>query len=193
MTTAPKMELLGGIDPEALCEAYGTPLDAYNAETILEQLKTFHAAFAALPHRILYAAKALSPVEILRLFKEEGTGLDAVSIQELELGLRAKFQPGDSLVTLEKFSARHGRVPCCLRLKPSSGESESSETSARWYEESKFGISTGEIERAAKLVADRNLRVEGLHVHSSSVILDADVFIEAAEDALRGRRRIPLA
>ena len=217
MTTAPKMKLLGGLDPEALCETYGTPLYVYSAETILERLEIFHAAFAALPHRILYAAKALSPVEILRLFKEEGTGLDAVSVQELELGLRAGFQPRDilftpsfpaeadldravelgarinidSLGTLEKFAARHGRVPCCLRLKPSSGESESSETSARWYEESKFGISTGELERAAKLVADGKLRVEGLHVHSSSVILDADVFIEAAKALFEAAGRFP--
>ena len=211
------MRLLGGLDPEALCETYGTPLYVYSAETILDRLEIFHAAFAALPHRILYAAKALSPVEILRLFKEEGTGLDAVSVQELELGLRAGFQPGDilftpsfpaeadldravelgarinidSLGTLEKFGARHGHAPCCLRLKPSSGESESSETSARWYEESKFGISTRELERAAKLVADGKLRVEGLHVHSSSVILDADVFIEAAKALFEAAGRFP--
>ncbi len=217
MTTAPKMKLLGGLDPETLCETYGTPLYVYSAETILERLEIFHAAFAALPHRILYAAKALSPVEILRLFKEEGTGLDAVSVQELELGLRAGFQPRDilftpsfpaeadldravelgarinidSLGTLEKFGARHGHAPCCLRLKPSSGESESSETSARWYEESKFGISTRELERAAKLVADGKLRVEGLHVHSSSVILDADVFIEAAKALFETAGRFP--
>ena len=47
------MKLLGGLDPEALCETYETPLYVYSAETILEQLKIFHAAFAALPHRIL--------------------------------------------------------------------------------------------------------------------------------------------
>lgn len=81
MATAPKMKLLGGLDPETLCETYGTPLYVYSAETILERLEIFHAAFAALPHRILYAAKALSPVEILRLFKEEGTGLDGLELQ----------------------------------------------------------------------------------------------------------------
>ena len=32
------MKLLGGLDPEALCEAYGTPLYVYSAETIIERL-----------------------------------------------------------------------------------------------------------------------------------------------------------
>jgi len=208
------MNFFGGFDPAGLCETYGSPLYVYDAEVILRQLETFRAAFAELPHRILYAAKALSPVEILRLLKEAGAGLDAVSVQEIELGLRAGFVPRDILFTpsfpseadldlavelgarinidnfgaLEKFSGRHDDVPCCLRLKPAV---IAGDNAARWYEESKFGISAEELDRAVKLVEAGDLRVEGLHVHSSSVILDADVFTAAAKTLFKAAERFP--
>ena len=208
------MNFFSGFDPAGLCETYGSPLYVYDAEVILRQLETFRAAFAELPHRILYAAKALSPVEILRLLKEAGAGLDAVSVQEIELGLRAGFVPRDILFTpsfpseadldlavelgarinidnfgaLEKFSGRHDDVPCCLRLKPAV---IAGDNAARWYEESKFGISAEELERAVKLVEAGDLRVEGLHVHSSSVILDADVFTAAAKTLFKAAERFP--
>ena len=208
------MKFFGGFDPETICETYGSPVYVYDAEAILRQLETFRDAFAELPHRILYAAKALSPVEVLRLLKEEGAGLDAVSVQEIELGLRAGFAPRDILFTpsfpseadldlavelgarinidnfgaLEKFSGRHDDVPCCLRLKPAV---IAGDNAARWYEESKFGISAEELERAVKLVEAGDLRVEGLHVHSSSVILDADLFTAAAKALFEAAERFP--
>lgn len=207
MSSEPKTGLPGGLDPEALCETWGTPLYVYDARVMLEQLATFRTAFANLPHRILYAAKALSTLEVLRLFRKEGTGLDAVSVEEIELGLRAGFRPADilftpsfpstgdleraaglgarinidSLSTLEKFSGCHGsNTACCLRLKPWLQTGESSEATERWHADSKFGIAMEELDTACELAHSSNLRVEGLHVHSSSVILDADVFLEAA-------------
>lgn len=214
MNAPPEIKFFSGFDPETICETYGSPVYVYDAAVILRQLETFRAAFAELPHRILYAAKALSPVGVLRLLKEEGAGLDAVSVQEIELGLRAGFAPRDILFTpsfpsdadldlavelgarinidnfgaLEKFSGRHGDVPCCLRLKPAV---IAEDDAARWYEESKFGISAEELERAAKLVEAGDLRVEGLHVHSSSVILDADVFAAAAKALFEAAERFP--
>ena len=208
------MNFFSGFDPADLCETYGSPLYVYDAEVILRQLETFRTAFAELPHRILYAAKALSPVEVLRLLKEAGAGLDAVSVQEIELGLRAGFAPSDILFTpsfpseadldlavelgarinidnfgaLEKFSGRHDDVPCCLRLKPAV---IAGDNAARWYEESKFGISAEELDRAVKLVEAGDLRVEGLHVHSSPVILDADVFTAAAKTLFKAAERFP--
>ncbi len=214
MNAPPEMKFFSGFDPEAICETYGSPVYVYDSEVILRQLEIFRTAFAELPHRVLYAAKALSPVEVLRLLKEEGTGLDAVSVQEIELGLRAGFTPRDILFTpsfpsetdldlavelgarinidnfgaLEKFSRRHGDVPCCLRLKPAV---MAKDDTARWYEESKFGLSMQELEKAAKLVQEGALRVEGLHVHSSSVILDADVFTAAAKALFEAAERFP--
>ena len=214
MNAPPEIKFFSGFDPEAICETYGSPVYVYDSEVILRQLEIFRTAFAELPHRVLYAAKALSPVEVLRLLKEEGTGLDAVSVQEIELGLRAGFTPRDILFTpsfpsetdldlavelgarinidnfgaLEKFSGRHGGVPCCLRLKPAV---MAKDDTARWYEESKFGLSMQELEKAAKLVQEGALRVEGLHVHSSSVILDADVFTAAAKALFEAAERFP--
>ena len=65
------------------------------------------------------------------------------------------------------------------------------DNAARWYEESKFGISAEELERAVKLVEAGDLRVEGLHVHSSSVILDADLFTATAKALFEAAERFP--
>ena len=218
MSPGPEINFFGNLDPEALCETWGTPLYVYDASTILDRLETFRDAFSSLPHRTLYAAKALSPVEILRLFNEQGAGLDAVSIQEIELGLRAGFEARDilftpsfpaerdldraielgarlnidSLGTLEKFASRHGKnSSCCLRLKPPAPRRENSEAAERWLQESKFGIAIEELDRAEALARDGGLRIEGLHVHSSSVILDTGVFLEAAAALFLAAKRFP--
>ena len=161
MSSESKTGLPGELDAGALCETWGTPLYLYDARVMQEQLATFHAAFSNLPHRILYAAKALSTLEVLRLFRKEGTGLDAVSVEELELGLRAGFRPTDilftpsfpsagdleraaglgvrinidSLSTLDKFVDCHGsNKACCLRRKPwlRTGSSASSASPTTW-------------------------------------------------------------
>ena len=212
------MDLFGKLNPEALCETYGTPLYIYDSSTIIERLEIFRAAFSNLPHRVLYAAKALSPVEILRLFRERGTGLDAVSLQEIELGLRAGFDARDILFTpsfpaegdleraldlgtrinidslgvLEKFASRHGAgASCCLRLKPPAPQEKNSEAAERWLRESKFGIAVEELDRAEAYVRNSGLRIEGLHVHSSSVILDTGVFLDAAAALFLAAERFP--
>ena len=210
--------LPGGLDPLALCETWGTPLYVYDARIMQEQLATFRAAFSKLPHRILYAAKALSNIEVLRLFRKEGTGLDAVSVEEIELGLRAGFSPSgilftpsfpsaadldraarlgariniDSLSTLEKFAGCDGAdTACCLRLKPWLRTCKSPEAVERWRADSKFGIALEELDAACELARSSKVRIEGLHVHSSSVILDADVFLEAAGALFEAAGSIP--
>ena len=47
--------------------------------------------------KINYACKALSNITILKLLKDLGAGLDAVSYQEIRLGLQAGFQPPSRL------------------------------------------------------------------------------------------------
>ena len=218
MSPEAKTGFPGGLDPGALCETWGTPLYVYDARVMLEQLATFRAAFSKLPHRILYAAKALSTLEVLRLFRKEGTGLDAVSVEEIELGLRAGFRPADilftpsfpsagdleraaglgarinidSLSTLDKFVGCHGSTTaCCLRLKPWLRAGESAEAVERWREDSKFGIALDELDTACERARSKGLRIEGLHVHSSSVILDAGVFLETAGALFEAAGNIP--
>lgn len=71
-----------------LADAYGTPLWVYDAATIREriaQLKAFDT--------VRFAQKACSNIHILKLMREQGVKVDAVSRGEILRALAAGFTP----------------------------------------------------------------------------------------------------
>ena len=96
-----------------LAEQFGTPLYVYDAEKIQSQYKRLTNAFSKVEKlRINYAMKALSNIAILQLLREMGSCLDAVSIQEVQLGLHAGYSPDQIFftpngVSLEEIEEAH--------------------------------------------------------------------------------------
>lgn len=84
-----------GDGAEALAREFKTPLFAYSRERIESAYRAYESAFAAAPHRICYALKANSSVELLKIFVRLGAGADIVSGGELKQALRAGFKPED--------------------------------------------------------------------------------------------------
>ena len=71
-----------------IANTYGTPTYVYDSSVTINQYKKLHNAFKPLDVKLHYAMKALSNINILRVLLNEGAGLDAVSIEEVQLGLR---------------------------------------------------------------------------------------------------------
>lgn len=190
-----------------LCEQYGTPLYLYDADKIEDQLKKMKKAFKGLKVRFQYAAKALTNSNILRLMNHYGTGLDVVSIQEAHIGLKAGFKPEQILYTpncvsfneikeavelgvminidnisiLEQFGHEYGNsVPCCVRLNPHVMAGGHHKISTG-HIDSKFGISVLQMRHLQRVIKTNNINVVGLHVHTGSDILDAEVFLRGAQ------------
>jgi diaminopimelate decarboxylase len=69
----------------SLAKKHGTPLYVYNGDVIIERYNIFKNAFSVKDLKIHYAAKALTNLSILKLFKELGSGLDCVSVEEIKL------------------------------------------------------------------------------------------------------------
>ena len=68
-----------------IANQFGSPTYIYDASKIESQYKRLKAAFSKVKSlKINYAAKALSNVSVLKLFKSFGSGLDTVSIQEVQ-------------------------------------------------------------------------------------------------------------
>jgi diaminopimelate decarboxylase len=157
--------------------------------------------------RLKYAAKSLTNTNILRLLRGAGAGLDAVSIEEVEIGLRAGFQPEEILYTpncvsfaeiqravqlgvvinldnisvLERFGHEYGgSVPCCIRLNPHilAGGNKNIQVG---HIDSKFGISVHQLRHIQRIVEKEKINVIGLHVHTGSDVLDAQAFLRGAE------------
>jgi len=190
-----------------IAKDFGSPVYVYNSETISAQYKRLTSAFSKVKKvKINYAVKALSNIAILKLMKSLGACLDTVSIQEVKLGLAAGFQAEqiiftpngvsleeieevatlgaqiniDNLSILEQFGTKHPNVPVCIRINPHVMAGGNTNISVG-HIDSKFGISIHQIPHILRIVENTGMKINGIHMHTGSDILDIDVFLYASE------------
>lgn len=84
---------LDGLALDRLATEHGTPLYLYSGQGIESRYRALDAAWAALPHQVLYSVKACSSLGILGLLARLGAGADVVSGGELVRALRAGIPP----------------------------------------------------------------------------------------------------
>lgn len=211
-----KYEFTGGISPLDLCKEYGTPLYIYDAAVMARQYRRLVAAFPYPKLRIHYACKALTNIHVLKHFKSLGSSLDCVSIQEVHMGIRAGFEPQDILFTpnfagsdefdeavalgvkinidaipmLENWGLHHPNVPVCIRINPHLMAGGNSKISVG-HIDSKFGISIHQLPHVMRIVESQKLKINGLHMHTGSDILDVEIFLKGAEILFEAARKFP--
>src|SRR5256885_13794351 len=78
-----------GIDISTIASEFGTPVFIYDGKKIVNQLQSLKNAFSENPLKVKFALKALSNISILKLLHKHGAGMDAVSINEVQLALGA--------------------------------------------------------------------------------------------------------
>ena len=185
----------------------GHPVYVYDANKIEQQFTRLQNAFKGVEKlRINYACKALSNLSILGLMKKMGSGLDTVSIQEVQMGIKAGFKPKDIIFTpngvsleeiekaakigvqinidnlsiLEQFGTKHPNIPVCIRINPHVMAGGNSNISVG-HIDSKFGISIHQIPHVLRIVENTKMHINGVHMHTGSDILDIEVFLYASE------------
>lgn len=198
---------IGGIDALSLCEKYDTPIYVYDTAIMKRQYDKLVNAFSAKPPKIKFACKALNNINVLKFFKQQGAGLDCVSIQEVWTGLKAGFEPSQIMYTpncvsmeeiemavkegvqinidntsiLEQFGTKYGSsIPVCVRINPHVMAGGNINISTG-HIDSKFGISIYQMRHVERIVNTTHLKINGLHMHTGSDILDVEVFLRAAE------------
>ena len=191
----------------AITKKYESPLYVYDAEKIISQYNKLTNAFASVKNiKINYAAKALSNISVLKIFNSLQAGLDTVSVQEVQLGLKAGFDPKDIIFTpngvsldeieqamdlgvqinidnisiLEQFGQKHPEVPVCIRMNPHVMAGGNQKISVG-HIDSKFGISIHQVRHLKRIVEACNLHINGVHMHTGSDILDIEAFLRGAE------------
>ena len=82
---------IGGISLIDLCKEFGTPIYVYDSAKIAAQCNRLKDAFSDTKVQINYACKALSNINIMKLMGTLGAHIDTVSIQEVQLALKAGF------------------------------------------------------------------------------------------------------
>lgn len=201
------MKIMQNKDLLVLAEEFGTPLYVYDTEKIKSQYNRLINAFSKIENlSINYAAKALPNISILKLFKNLGSGLDTVSIEEVMLGLHGGFAPEkiiytpngvsleeieevsamgvqiniDNLSILEQFGTKHPQIPVCIRINPHVMAGGNSNISVG-HIDSKFGISIHQMPHLIRIIENTKMHINGIHMHTGSDILDVEVFLYAAE------------
>ena len=79
---------------------FGTPIYLYDLKIIENQFDKLNKELSVLEnYKIHFAAKSLSNISILKYIKKMGAGLDAVSIEEVMIGLKCGFNKDEILYT----------------------------------------------------------------------------------------------
>ena len=190
-----------------IANEYGTPLYVYNADKIVTQYKRLTTAFRSDKVRFFYACKSLTNINILKVLKAQGCNIDCSSINEVKLALYAGFEPQhilytsngiafaeieeaqslgviiniDSLSNLEKFGKRFGNsYPVGVRLRPNIMAGGNLKISTG-HDKSKFGIPVDQLDELVNVVAQNQIQITNLHIHTGSDIKDPDVFVKGIE------------
>ena len=190
-----------------ISKKHKSPIYIYDGEKIENQYNRLKKAFSGIKKlKINYACKALSNISILNFIRKLGSGLDTVSIQEVELGIKSGFEPKniiytpngvsleeiekvskmgvqiniDNLSILEQFGTKFPNTPVCIRINPHIMAGGNNNISVG-HIDSKFGVSVHQIPHVLRIMENTSMRINGVHMHTGSDILDIDVFIHAAE------------
>jgi diaminopimelate decarboxylase len=201
---------IGGCDALELAREHGTPAYVVAEDDLRARAREFVRALAAHhggPGRVLFAAKAFPCTAVLRIFAEEGLGVDVASAGELHLALQAGFEPGrivvhgnakslaelrtaaehrltvaiDNLDEIDRLEgvAGTGPQPVLLRVVPEV-DTDTHHAVATGHADQKFGLTLAEAAEAAdRLHASGWADLRGIHAHIGSQLFDLAPYREA--------------
>ena len=181
---------------------YGTPLYVYDLSLIDRQLNKLREAFKKINnYKIHFAAKALSNISILKYINNLGLGLDAVSIEEVKIGIKCGFKKEeilftpngvsfseikeavslgvkinlDSIESLKDFSKSYPNQPVSIRINPGVYAGGNEKISVG-HLNSKFGIPEERIDEIIEMELNEMVKVTTLHIHTGSDIIKDNDF-----------------
>ncbi|MEM2272673.1 MAG: diaminopimelate decarboxylase [Candidatus Bathyarchaeia archaeon] len=202
---------IDGVSAIEIADKFDTPLYVLSENRIRENFRRLRETLLKYYERIriYYSAKANTSLAVLRILRDEGAYLDAVSPGEVFLALRAGFQPENILFTgtsvrddeidflmkanviinIDSLSQLRRlikiRVPEVLsvRVNPEigAGHHEHVITAGR---NSKFGIWEADVLKAYEIAKEAGVKRFGIHMHIGSGILTVEPFLLAAEKLL---------
>ena len=181
---------------------FGTPIYVYDLSIIESQNKKLQNAFKNLDnYKIHFAAKSLSNISILKFINNLGIGLDAVSIEEVKIGIKCGFNKDeilytpngvsfseikeakslgvkinlDSLESIKDFSEHYPNHSISVRINPGIYAGGNEKISVG-HSNSKFGIPEEFIKDLIKMDKGNKIKVTGLHIHTGSDITKNNQF-----------------
>ncbi len=204
-----------------LVKKFGSPLYVYSEHIIKDRFNHLKNAITYKDTTIHYAMKANSNFSILKLLAKEGAGIDAVSIEEVEIALKAGFKPENilftginlsieemkraikkgvtlnigSLMQLKFYGEYFPNTKVSIRINPDFGAGHHDHVITSGVE-SKFGIfctkeNKAYLKEINRLSEKYNLKISGIHAHMGSGILEEEKYLGLAERLLDIAKEFP--
>lgn len=199
-----------------LAEQYGTPLYIYDEATLRERCRQVKNICTLPNFKVYYSAKANSNIALLKIIRQEGLLVDAMTLGEVFQEKLAGFQKDeilflsnnvskedfkkvihedlqvcvDSLTQLDRYcSLNPNRKGVIIRLNPGkgAGHHEKVVTAGKV----KFGIELDLIDEAMAIAKKHKCKVTGFQIHIGSLFLDAGPYLEAIANLLDVAEKYP--
>jgi diaminopimelate decarboxylase len=203
--------VIGGVPVRELADRFGTPAYLVDEAGLRSQARRLRTGLAARypESEVVFASKSFPCLAAYQLFAAEGLGIDVAGDGELVMALAAGVRPErlylhgnaktstelaralnaavgtvvvdnfDDIDRLEHLATRPQRV--LIRIIPGI-EPRTHESQSTGGAESKFGLPLDQAREAmARIRTSARLRLDGLHLHIGSQILDTEPFVRAVE------------
>jgi diaminopimelate decarboxylase len=203
--------VVGGVGVRELAAMFGTPAYIVDEAGLRHQGRRMRDGLAARfpDSEVVFASKSFPCLAAYRLFAAEGLSIDVAGAGELVMALAAGVAPGriylhgnakttaevnmaleagvgtvvvdnfDDIDRLEQLATRPQRV--LVRVIPGISP-QTHESQSTGGEDSKFGLPLDQARAAIdRIRASDLLRLDGLHLHIGSQILDTEPFARAVE------------
>lgn len=194
----------GDVDVFELREKYGTPLYVYNERILRDRCKTIKNLVPYENFTVNYSAKANSNITLLKIVKDCGLDVDAMSPGEITAELKAGFTPDqifyisnnvtedemlfaidkgimiscDSLEQLEQYGQLNPNSKVAVRFNPGVGAGHS-EKVITGGKKTKFGVSVEYIPNVKEILKKYNLTLAGINQHIGSLYMEGTPFVES--------------
>lgn len=196
----------GSTSPRDLAERFGTPLYVYSEKILRKCCRELKSMCSVPGFGINYSVKANSNPTLLKIAREEGVTVDAMSPGELHMDLLAGFDADsilyisnnispaemrnaidhkllvsvDSLSQLDMYGRFNPGGKVMVRFNPGIGAGHHKKVVTAG-KETKFGVCPEDHGQVEELLKKHNLTLAGVNQHIGSLFMQPDGYVQAAE------------
>jgi len=205
-----RINFYGNSTPQDLYAKYGTPLYVYNEKILRERCREMKSLVDYPNFIVNYSAKANSNLALLKIVRDEGLNVDAMSPGELYVELKAGFLPAqilfisnnveseemnyaikagvtvsvDAVSQLELFGKINPGRKVAIRFNPGvgAGHHEKVITAGK---DTKFGVDPAQIDDVKAVLEKYKLDLVGINQHIGSLFMTGEPYIESVKELMR--------
>lgn len=199
----------GNTTPFELIKEYGSPLYVYSERIFRQRCRELSSLLTYPNFKVNYSVKANSNLSLIKIAREEGLNVDAMSPGEIFVELKAGYNPEeilyisnnvsaeemqyaidrditvsvDSLSQLELYGKLNPGGKVCIRFNPGVGAGHH-EKVVTGGKKTKFGVDPNFAPQVKEILSKYTLILVGINQHIGSLFMEGDKYVEGVQSIL---------